>query len=125
MSNDALISHIDEIETYSPPMHSGTVNRRLVEAAFGAGIEVIYGILDPKDGAGHRHYHETEWQIVLMLEGEGRIELGSDPAVTVRAGSILLIPPKVPHYFEVTSETPAKLLVIYSPPLQPEGFVPA
>ena len=43
MDTADLIQHLDSIETYSPPLHDGTVNRRLVEAALG--VPLARGLL--------------------------------------------------------------------------------
>lgn len=116
------VLNLEEIETYSPPLHSGTVNRRLVPAELGAGFEMVHGTIEP-GGIGHRHQHATEWQVFMLLEGEGRLELGNEPPQMLRAGAIVRIPPQTPHYFEVTGRKAAKLIVIYSPPLGKDGFI--
>lgn len=113
-----------DLPTYQPPMHSGTVNRRLVSADLGAGVEVVHGTLQP-GGAGHRHSHDKEWQVIILLKGQGRLELGDEPAQLIQAGATVRIPPRTPHFFEVTGEEEAELIVIYSPPLGVNGFVPA
>ncbi|SMF57081.1 Cupin domain-containing protein [Tistlia consotensis] len=124
MPQTPLVVRLDDLETYSPPLHSGTVNRRLVEASLGAGFEVVHGTIAP-GGAGHRHQHQSEWQVILLLEGEGRLQLGDGEPETIAAGTVVRIPPRTPHLFEVTGSTAAKVLVIYAPPLGADGFVAA
>lgn len=121
MMQSPSVEYIEDIATYSPPLHNGTLNRRLVPAALEAGFEVIHGTLSP-GGSAERHFHETEWQVILMLDGEGRLQLGDAPEVIVSAGAVIRIPPGVPHVFRVVGDTPAKVLVIYSPPLGADGF---
>src|SRR3546814_10029857 len=75
MDETDLIQSIDAIATYSPPLHDGTVNRRLVDAALGAGVEVIQGRLAP-GGTANRHMHREAWQIILVQGGRVRVELG-------------------------------------------------
>jgi quercetin dioxygenase-like cupin family protein len=53
---------VSELPAYSPPAHSGTVNRRLVGPEFGAGFEMILGQVAP-GGEASRHYHVEEAQI--------------------------------------------------------------
>ena len=72
MNADDLIQHVDTIATYSPPLHDGTVNRRLVDASLGAGIEVIQGRLAP-GGTANRHKHRDAWQIILVQSGRARV----------------------------------------------------
>ena len=69
-----LIQHVSELPSYSPPAHSGTVNRRLVGREFGAGFEMILGQVAP-GGEASRHYHVEEAQIVYILKGEADIAL--------------------------------------------------
>ncbi|HEV7418137.1 MAG TPA: cupin domain-containing protein [Tianweitania sediminis] len=117
------IVHLDELETYSPPLHAGTENRRLVPADLGAGFEMVHGTLLP-EGKAHRHHHSDEWQIFMILEGEGTVELGDDAPQSIGAGSVVRIPPKTAHLFNVTGDRPVKLIVIYSPPLKgAAGFI--
>jgi len=66
-----LIQHVSELPAYSPPAHSGTVNRRLVGREFGAGFEMVLGQVAP-GGEASRHYHVEEAQIVFILKGEAR-----------------------------------------------------
>lgn len=119
-----LIQSIESIPTYSPPLHDGTVNRRLVEASLGAGVEVIQGRLAPGATAS-RHKHGDAWQIILVQKGRARIELGDDVAQEVGPGTVVRIPPMVPHRVEILGGETAELIVIYSPPVGPDGFIPA
>ena len=50
--------------------------------------------------------------------------LGDAPTVECIAGTIIEIPPKVMHEVVAKGDTPLKVLVIYSPPLQPRDDVP-
>ena len=59
----ALIQHVSDLPAYSPPAHSGTVNRRLVAREFGAGFEMILGHVAP-GGEASRHYHVEEAQVI-------------------------------------------------------------
>ena len=43
MEQPPRIVHPDTLPSYSPPGHGGTVNRRLVEASLGAGLEMVLG----------------------------------------------------------------------------------
>jgi len=69
---DAPIQHVSELPAYSPPAHSGTVNRRLVGREFGAGFEMILGQVAP-GGEASRHYHVDEAQVVYILKGEADV----------------------------------------------------
>jgi len=124
MTDSRYVVSLEDLEPYSPPLHEGTVNRRLLPADLGAGFEMAHGTLAP-GGSASRHLHRTEWQVIYMLDGTGELEIGDEPRRALKAGDMVRIPPGTPHLFEVTGERPAKVIVIYSPPLGADGFVGA
>jgi len=105
-----------EVPTYSPANHTGTVNRRLIgpETVGAKNLEVVLGVIEKGQGA-LPHAHPGIEQVCYLLEGTAiaevagqRCELGPGDACYFPAGAM--------HVFTVTSEQPAKVLVIYSPP---------
>ncbi len=114
--NPALIEHIDDLRAYSPPGHTGTVNRRLVGPDFCDSFEMILGSIAP-GGEALRHRHERELQVIYILEGEAEVTLGGDDPVLCRPGTVIRIPPGLDHRIVGASDTPLKLIVLYSPPL--------
>ena len=119
---DTLIQHISELPAYSPPAHSGTVNRRLVGREFGAGFELILGQVAP-GGEARRHYHVEEVQIVYILKGEADVALGEDAPRRVGPGTVIRIPKGRAHEVVTAGDEPLECLVLYAPPLGPHGFV--
>jgi quercetin dioxygenase-like cupin family protein len=124
ISVDAFIQHISDLPTYSPPAHSGTVNRRLVGREFGAGFEMILGRVAP-GGEASRHYHVEEAQVVYILKGEADIALGEEMPRRVGAGTVVRIPKGLTHEIVTVGDTALECLVLYAPPLGPHGFVEA
>ena len=112
------IEHFDDLETYTPPGHAGTTNRRLTTGEFCEHFELVHGTLEP-GGVAHRHSHDTEAQVIYVLEGEADVVLGEAPVVRCVAGSIIRIEPKLEHEVTSVGATPLKLIIVYSPPLQP------
>jgi quercetin dioxygenase-like cupin family protein len=123
-SSDAMIQHISDLPAYSPPAHSGTVNRRLVGREFAAGFEMILGRVAP-GGEASRHYHVEEAQIVYILSGEAAVALGEDKPVRVGPGTVIRIPKGVTHEIVTVGDEALECLVLYAPPLGPHGFVEA
>ena len=121
---DDLIQHVSELPAYSPPAHSGTVNRRLVGREFGAGFEMILGRIAP-GGEASRHYHVAEAQIIYVLAGEAEVALGEAAPRRVGPGTVIRIPKGLAHEIVTVGETPLEVLVLYAPPLGPHGFVEA
>ncbi|QYK42883.1 MAG: cupin domain-containing protein [Paracoccaceae bacterium] len=75
---------------------------------FGAFIEE----LPPGSRSGHRHWHETEDEMVLILEGE--VVLVEDTETTLRPGDAAAWPAGRPqgHRLDNRSDRPARYLVI-------------
>ncbi|MCP5367996.1 MAG: cupin domain-containing protein [Hyphomicrobiales bacterium] len=116
MADTPLIAHLDDLDTYSPPGHSGTTNRRLVAADLGGSFEMVHGTLAP-GGTADRHHHEHEFQAMFVLAGRARVTLGSDAPVDCGPGHVVRIPPGLDH--EVVSLGPEalQLAIVYSPPI--------
>ena len=117
---EGRIYHQDNLQRYVPPGHHGTVNLRLIEKEFCGTFEMIHGTLEP-GGIAEAHEHETEYQVVYVLEGKCDVTLGEGPTVECSAGSIIEIPPKVMHEVVAKGSDSLKVLVIYTPPLPPRG----
>jgi quercetin dioxygenase-like cupin family protein len=113
-----LVEHRDALPRYAPPGHTGTVNVRLVDRGFGAGLELVHGTLDP-GGAASRHRHATEHQVVYILSGRARVQLGDAKPLECDPGTVVRIPPGLDHEVVNIGDSPLELLVIYSPPLAP------
>lgn len=107
-----------EVPGYHPANHTGTLNRRLIGAEnVGARhMEVLLGVIDKGQGA-LPHSHPGIEQVCYLLEGTARAQVGDESADMV-AGDCCYFPPDIPHVFTVTSDTPVRLLVIYSPPYE-------
>lgn len=107
----------EEVPAYSPPLHAGTVNRRLVgkEVNGSRQVEVVLGTVEP-GGVAERHTHEVE-QAMYVVEGRALVEVGDDKR-EVGPGTACFFPPGMPHRVESLGPGPLKALVIYSPPLE-------
>ncbi len=105
-----------DVKPYHPANHTGTVNRRLIgpETVGAKQLEVVLGVVEKGKGA-QPHAHPGIEQVCYMLEGSARAEVAGE-VMELKAGDCCFFPADAPHVFTVTSETPAKVLVIYSPP---------
>jgi quercetin dioxygenase-like cupin family protein len=122
MANNAYIKHRSELQRYTPPDHTGTVNVRLVDKSYTGTFEMILGTIQPGCEA-HRHHHDVETQICFVLEGEMEVSLAEDAPVRCGPGTVVAIPPKVAHHVRNCGDKPVQLIVLYSPPLPPRGDV--
>jgi quercetin dioxygenase-like cupin family protein len=104
------------IEGYHPANHTGTVNKRLISAdTVGAkNIEMVLGEIVKGQGA-LPHAHPGIEQVCYLLEGAAMAEVDGE-RFEMRPGDCCFFPADQEHVFTVTSEEPAKVLVIYSPP---------
>jgi len=112
-----LIEKLGDLDTYVPPGHDGTVNRRLTTSEFCENFEMVHGMLEP-GGVAHRHSHADEHQVIYVVGGAADVELGDDAAVRVDAGNVIRIPPGVEHLVTSVGAESLELIIIYSPPLK-------
>lgn len=118
MSRPSWIVRESEVPGYSPANHSGTVNRRLIspETVGARQLEVLVGTIQKGEGA-LPHAHPGIEQVCYLLEGSAIVEVEGERGV-MEAGDCCFFPADKKHVFTVTSETPARLVVIYSPPYE-------
>jgi quercetin dioxygenase-like cupin family protein len=111
------IVRAEDVPAYSPPLHAGTVNRRLVgrDVNGSTQVEVVLGVLEP-GGVAERHSHDGEEQAFYVLEGRALVEVGDRIKEEVGPGTACFFPAGVPHRVEAL--TPVRALVIYAPPLE-------
>ncbi|MBI37450.1 MAG: cupin [Alphaproteobacteria bacterium] len=119
---EAKIKNLLDLERYSPPGHTGTVNVRMVEKSFCGAFEMVHGTIEPGCGA-ECHSHEIENQICYVLEGLMEVTINNETPMTCGPGTIVEIPPKVEHLIINSGDKLLKLLVVYSPPLPPRNDV--
>ena len=105
-----------QVPGYSPANHTGTVNRRLIgpETVGAKGIEVVLGVIEKGKGA-LPHAHPGIEQVCYLLEGSALAEVNGERC-ELGPGDACFFPADTMHVFTVTSEQPARVLVIYSPP---------
>ena len=70
------------------------------------------------------HSHLEHDLFVMVLRGEGTMEMGGEEEKLLGEGSIAYIPRGVPHAFRNKSELPSMVYVIYSPPTDGTDWVP-
>lgn len=117
MTSKYLVRQQD-VEPYHPANHTQTSNQRLISRHnVGAQhVEVILGTLG-KSGGALPHAHPGIEQVCYLLEGTAHVQV-ADESFDMVAGDSCFFPADTMHLFQVTSETPVKLLVIYSPPYE-------
>ena len=115
------VFHEHELETYVPPGHSGVVNFRLVSKSQVANhFEMVLGQAD-SGGSAEPHSHEHSHQVYYILQGHGRVKIGEDPPADFGPGSVIVIPPGINHSVWALGKERARVIVIYSPPLESVG----
>ena len=120
----SLIEHQDDIGAYVPPDHRGTVNVRLVDGGFSGRFEMNLGTVQP-GGKAEPHFHETEHQVMYVLEGECEVTLGDDQPGGLQSGDGGADPAEAPPPGGGDGRRPpCSAIVLYSPPLGPRNEVP-
>ncbi len=74
-----------------------------------------------KGGGPPLHSHDTQEEFWFVLEGEILFQVG-DRRITLKAGESILGPRDVPHAFLPVSDTPARMIIAYSPAGHMEQF---
>ena len=107
---------MEDVEPYHPANHHGTSNYRLIspETVGAKHLEVLIGVIEKNHGA-LPHAHPGMEQACYLLEGTAHVEVEGESFEMV-PGDTCFFPADKMHIFQTTSDTPAKLLVIYSPP---------
>ncbi|HEY0492765.1 MAG TPA: cupin domain-containing protein [Candidatus Dormibacteraeota bacterium] len=96
--------------------------RVLVDPALGCRRMTQFTGIIPRGRAPlHAHPHE---EAVYILEGEGRLWIGEEPAGTLRPGSVVFFPIGVRHSLENTGPDDMKVLGAFSPAGSPEAKLP-
>ncbi len=117
------IVHIDQMTPYEPPLHAGTKNVRLVEAAEDSGFEMVLGRVEP-GGVAHRHFHDASYQAMYVTGGRCEVELGDEPVQICGPGTIVRIPPGLEHKVTSLGPEPLEVVLVYSPPVSTSsGFL--
>jgi mannose-6-phosphate isomerase-like protein (cupin superfamily) len=62
--------------------------------------------------------HEESDQVILLVTGELAAEIGGKRS-RMKAGDVVIVPPRVKHRFTNTGEEPAVTFNVYSPPEYP------
>jgi quercetin dioxygenase-like cupin family protein len=116
VNKHGFIVRPESLNTYCPPGHKSTVNRKLIgcDTVGAKKLEVILGEVESA-GLAETHYHDVAEQAVYLLEGRCLIELEGEKQ-EMKPGDAAFFPPGKRHRV-VPIGGPIKILVIYSPPL--------
>lgn len=116
-----LIRGID-LEGYTPPRHSGTVNHRLLDGSVTNGaFNVVHGAIE-YGGEAEEHYHQQSSQFLHILSGACLVTLGAERE-ELKSGDSVFIPAGVRHHVEVTDQAGITLINVYQPALQPDDIL--
>ena len=106
-----------DVPGYHPANHTGTLNRRLIgpDTVGSRHVEVLLGVIERARAPCRMRIPASNRLLpaVRHRAGAGGGRMGRHGG-----GRLLLFPPDVPHVFTVTSDQPARLLVIYTPPYE-------
>ena len=112
------VVRVNQLEPYSPDLHAGTINRRIIgqETVAAKNVEIVIGEIDPS-GVAESHFHSGTEQVVYLLEGRIEVEMRGEKE-RLDPGDTVYFPPGEKHRVVVLGDQPARLLVIYAPPIQ-------
>jgi quercetin dioxygenase-like cupin family protein len=79
-----------------------------------AGVLTTFeSVIAPGDGPP-LHVHAREAEVLYVLEGEMRFQLG-DEVHEAPEGSLMYVPPGVAHCFQNSGDYPSRLLIFFTP----------
>lgn len=87
--------------------------RRIKSEDTNNAFSVVEFISQPGEGVG-LHTHDSEDELVYLLEGEIEVTLG-DSTMTATAGTSALLPKGIPHGYVNSGTTPSRLLAVLMP----------
>jgi len=118
MESSGCVVRINQLKPYSPDAHAGTLNWRIIgrETVGAKNMEVLLGEIEPS-GIAKPHFHSGTEQVIYLLEGRIEVEMHGEQE-QLGPGDTVYFPPGETHQVTVLGDRPARLLVIYSPPLQ-------
>ena len=101
---------------YPPPFNenvAGRYNRKIGQALGLKDFGVTETTLEPGGWSSHRHWHEGEDEVVVMLDGEAML-VEEDAETPMRAGDIAVFPKGVAngHHLVNRSERPCRFIAI-------------
>ena len=105
-----------DVPGYHPANHTGTLNRRLIgpDTVGSRHVEVLLGVIEKARAPCRMRIPASNRSATCCPAPRGRSGEWADMA----AGDCCYFPPDVPHVFTVTSDQPARLLVIYTRPMK-------
>lgn len=115
-STPSYFTNQQAVAPYHPANHLGTTNYRLIgpETVGATMVEVTLGVIEKGMGA-MPHAHPGIEQVCYMLEGRALAEVGGQ-ARELGPGDCCFFPAGMRHNFTAISDTPVKVLLVYSPP---------
>ncbi|TAL90379.1 MAG: cupin domain-containing protein [Candidimonas sp.] len=118
MNHPRWIVKENDIAGYHPANHTGTLNRRLIgpETVGSKHVEVLLGVIEKNQGA-LPHAHPGIEQVCYLLSGSALVECDGEHG-ELQPGDCCYFAADKKHVFTVTSDEPARVLVIYSPPYE-------
>ena len=106
----------DKVPGYIPEAHTGTVNQRLIGQETGAkNLEVLLGTV-AAGGQAEPHSHRSAEQVIYILAGSIEVEMWGERQVAT-SGEAVFLPAGQAHSLSAHGGQPAKVLVIYAPPM--------
>ena len=99
-------------ETVRNPV-GGIVTFKVTGTETAGVLTTFESVIAPGDGPP-LHTHAREAEVLYVLEGEMRFQLGDD-VHDAPEGSLMYVPPGVAHCFQNSGEYPSRLLIFFTP----------
>jgi mannose-6-phosphate isomerase-like protein (cupin superfamily) len=115
MKNIFKTDDLQQIPAFSPPHHTKTTDRKLIDETAGAcHFALWHGEIEP-GGMAEAHIHNEMEQVFVILEGEALLRIG-DEQHRVGRDDIVFIPSKEVHQVTSVGDKTLKILIFMAPP---------
>jgi quercetin dioxygenase-like cupin family protein len=109
------VNKLHNLSTFSPPHHTKTTDRKLIDESIGAKhFALWHGEIEP-GGTAELHAHKDMEQAFIVLGGEGAFKV-ADIEYRLGKGDIIFIPINQPHQITSVGDRSLKILIIMAPP---------
>ena len=95
-------------------------NENFRQVLFTTGLSQLVLMAIPAGEEIGEETHEGIDQVLVFVSGEGRAVIEGE-TLSVRAGSLVVVPSGTRHNFIATGEEPLKLYTVYTPPEHADG----
>jgi len=111
----ATVVRAAEAEVLETPR--GTVRLLADSSQTGGALSTVRVSLTKGADGARPHRHQNSAEMVYILDGRAQVLSGTQ-ILTVEAGDVIVVPPKMPHAFAAERNSQADILIVIAPGIE-------